>query len=109
VEVTVPGYETDLPELVPVLSRGKHRNPRRGACFMELASYLAGERWSDQPACFWTATASPRPRSRTLEEPQIETGKYQNNSDIHCQPCPELVPEEQNIHANHNGYQREHV
>ena len=39
------------PELVPVLSRGKHRNPRRGACFMELASYLAGERWSDRPAC----------------------------------------------------------
>ena len=40
-----------LPELVPVLSRGKHRSPRRGACFMELASYLAGERWSDHPAC----------------------------------------------------------
>jgi hypothetical protein len=47
----VPGYETDPPELVPLLSRGKHRNPRRGACFMELASYLAGERWSDHPAC----------------------------------------------------------
>ena len=47
----MPGYEADLPELVPVLSRGKHRNPRRGACFMELASYLAGERWSDHPAC----------------------------------------------------------
>ena len=45
------GYEADLPQLVPVLSRGKHRNPRRGACFMELASYLAGERWSDHPAC----------------------------------------------------------
>ena len=45
------GYESDLPQLVPVLSRGKHRNPRRGACFMELASYLAGERWSDHPAC----------------------------------------------------------
>ena len=45
------GYRTDPPELVPVLSRGKHRNPRRGACFMELASYLAGERWSDHPAC----------------------------------------------------------
>ncbi|CAN5894203.1 hypothetical protein BH20ACT6_BH20ACT6_02410 [soil metagenome] len=40
-----------LPELVPVLSRGKHRNPRKGACFMELASYLAGERWSDHPSC----------------------------------------------------------
>jgi len=38
-------------ELVPVLSRGKHRNPRKGACFMEYASYLAGERWSDHPAC----------------------------------------------------------
>jgi hypothetical protein len=47
----VPGYEADLPAMVPVLSRGKHRNPRRGACFMELASYLAGERWSDHPAC----------------------------------------------------------
>jgi hypothetical protein len=39
------------PTLLPVLSRGKHRNPRKGACFMELASYLAGERWSDHPAC----------------------------------------------------------
>jgi hypothetical protein len=39
------------PELMPVLSRGKHRNPRRGACFMEMASFLAGEPWSDQPEC----------------------------------------------------------
>ncbi len=39
------------PDLVPVLSRGKHRSPRRGACFMEFASYLAGERWSDHPSC----------------------------------------------------------
>ncbi|WP_433509022.1 hypothetical protein ACQP2T_34265 [Nonomuraea sp. CA-143628] len=38
-------------DLMPVLSRGRHRNPKRGACFMELASYLAGERWSDHPAC----------------------------------------------------------
>jgi len=45
------GYEAHPPELVPVLSRGKHRNPRRGGCFMEMASYLAGERWSDRPAC----------------------------------------------------------
>ena len=40
-----------VPEFMPVLSRGKHRNPRRGACFMEMASFLAGERWSDHPAC----------------------------------------------------------
>ena len=40
-----------LPALLPVLSRGKHRSPRKGACFMEFASLLAGERWSDHPAC----------------------------------------------------------
>jgi hypothetical protein len=39
------------PDLVPVLSRGKHRNARKGACFMEMASVLAGERWSDHPKC----------------------------------------------------------
>jgi hypothetical protein len=39
------------PDLMPVLSRGRHRNAKRGACFMEMASYLAGERWSDHPAC----------------------------------------------------------
>ncbi|HEX6077222.1 MAG TPA: hypothetical protein VFZ32_18420 [Micromonosporaceae bacterium] len=43
--------EFHVPELVPLLSRGKHRSPRKGACFMELASYLAGERWSDHPEC----------------------------------------------------------
>ena len=39
------------PDLFPILSPGKHRNPRTGACFMELGSLLAGERWSDHPAC----------------------------------------------------------
>jgi hypothetical protein len=39
------------PDLLPILSPGKHHNPRTGACFMELASLLAGERWSDHPAC----------------------------------------------------------
>src|SRR4029453_2243683 len=47
-----------LPDIVPVLSRGKHRSPRKGACFMELASYLAGERWSDHPACTHSLLAS---------------------------------------------------
>jgi hypothetical protein len=40
-----------VPELMPALARGKHRSPRQGACFMEMASFLAGERWSDHPAC----------------------------------------------------------
>jgi hypothetical protein len=39
------------PVVLPILSRGKHRSPRKGACFMEFASLLAGERWSDHPAC----------------------------------------------------------
>jgi hypothetical protein len=36
------------------LAKGRHRSPRLGACVMELASMLAGERFSDRPA-----TASP--------------------------------------------------
>jgi hypothetical protein len=50
--------DIQLPEVVPMLSRGKHRNPRKGACFMELASYLAGERWSDHPSCTHPLLAS---------------------------------------------------
>jgi len=42
---------SSVPDGVPVLSSGKHRSPRRGACFMEFASFLAGERWSDHPSC----------------------------------------------------------
>src|SRR3954471_15066272 len=45
-------------EFLPVLSAGKHRRPRSGACFMEFASYLAGERWSDHPACTHPLLAS---------------------------------------------------
>ena len=46
------------PDLMPVLSRGKHRNPKKGACFMELASFLAGESWSDHPSCTHSLLAS---------------------------------------------------
>src|SRR6476469_9404293 len=42
---------TSAPDGIPVLSRGKHRSARRGACFMEMASVLAGEPWSDAPKC----------------------------------------------------------
>ena len=44
-------HNAQPPDLFPILSPGKHRNPRTGACFMEFASLLAGERWSDHPAC----------------------------------------------------------
>ena len=39
------------PDFLPVLSRGRHRTPKQGACFMEMASTLAGEKWSDHPGC----------------------------------------------------------
>lgn len=39
------------PMLLPLLARGRHGAARNGACFMELASMLAGERWSDRPSC----------------------------------------------------------
>ncbi|MEO6533600.1 MAG: hypothetical protein ABIO06_08505 [Pseudolysinimonas sp.] len=42
---------TVIPDLVPTLSAGRHRSARKGACFMEFASFLAGERWSDHPRC----------------------------------------------------------
>lgn len=47
-----------VPGVMPVLSAGKHRSPRSGACFMEFASWLAGESWSDRPACTHPALAS---------------------------------------------------
>ncbi len=80
-------------DVMPLLSSGRHRSPRQGACFMEFASYLAGERWSDHPACTHPALAflarmtndctSNRARSRLAElipsviglngdEPQVE-------------------------------------
>src|ERR1700712_1619953 len=40
-----------VPDGLPVLSRGKHRNPTRGACFMEYTALLAGEPFSDAPTC----------------------------------------------------------
>lgn len=42
---------TGTEQFLPILSAGRHRNAKRGACFMEFASFLAGERWSDHPAC----------------------------------------------------------
>src|SRR4051794_4457138 len=39
------------PDSLPVLSAGKHRSARSGGCFMEIASFFAGERWSDHPKC----------------------------------------------------------
>ena len=41
-----------------------------------------------------------------LQKSQVERTEYQDNSYIHHQPFPEMVPEEQDIHADYNGYQQ---
>ncbi|MBC7292354.1 MAG: hypothetical protein H5T83_13610 [Actinotalea sp.] len=48
---TASAGAVDVPDALPVLSAGRHRTPRTGACFMEWASLLAGERFSDHPTC----------------------------------------------------------
>jgi hypothetical protein len=40
------------------LSAGKHSSPQDGACVMELASMLAGEQFTDHPACACPVIAS---------------------------------------------------
>jgi hypothetical protein len=57
-EVFMKPVQGTLPDVMPVLSRGKHRTPKSGGCFMEFASYLAGESWSDHPACTHPVLAS---------------------------------------------------
>ena len=44
-----------------------------------------------------------------LQEPEIERPEYQDNPDVHYQPPPEVVPEEQEVHTDHDGYQGDHV
>lgn len=41
----------NIPDGMPVLSAGAHSGPSEGACIMEYASVIAGEEWSDTPAC----------------------------------------------------------
>jgi hypothetical protein len=48
-------------------------------------------------------------RRLRFNEPQIERREHQDNSDVHHQPRPELVPEEHDVHADHDANQREHV
>lgn len=51
-------HTPQIPSILPILAAGRHRHPASGACFMEYASFLAGERWSDRPACTHPLLAS---------------------------------------------------
>jgi len=69
-----------MPDVMPVLSPGRHRNARKGACFMEFASYLAGERWSDHPACTHPTLAA---LARDVNDLSSDLGRARLTSLIH--------------------------
>jgi hypothetical protein len=54
-------------------------------------------------------TADRLRRSSTFQERQIECREYHDDPGVYQQPRPEVVPEEQDVHADHYGYQGEHV
>src|ERR1035437_10604245 len=58
--------------------------------------------------CRWLRSSGAS-RSCSLQEPQIERREHQDNPDVYHQALPEPMPEEQDVHADHDGYQREHV
>jgi hypothetical protein len=70
----------DLPGGVPILSAGRHRTPRQGACFMEYASYLAGERWSDHPECTHPVVAAV---ARDVNDLSSDLGRTRLTEFIH--------------------------
>src|SRR6185437_7654326 len=65
-----------------------------------------------QPRSGPRSAARPSARrrySRTLQEPQIERREHHDDADVHYQALPEVVPEEQDVRADHDGDHREHV
>ncbi len=51
---------------LPSLARGRHPWSRRRGCLMEVASVLAGERWSDHPRCAHPVVAAAARRVNDL-------------------------------------------
>src|SRR5690349_6978601 len=46
--------------------------------------------------------------SATFAESEVESPEHEDEADVHCQPCPELVPEEQHIYRDNRGCQDEY-
>jgi hypothetical protein len=55
----------DIPDFMPIPAKGWHQTPKSGACIMEMASFLAGETWSDRPRCVDSLLAGV---SRTIND-----------------------------------------
>ena len=50
--------DLSLLDRFPSFASGAHSSPDEGACIMEAVSYIAGEPWSDHPACVCPAIAA---------------------------------------------------
>ncbi|MGW6929374.1 hypothetical protein ACWGE0_04855 [Lentzea sp. NPDC054927] len=57
---------------VPRLAKGWHQTPADGCCLMELTSLLAGEVWSDRPACVHPVLACV---ARCVNDQSTEDGR----------------------------------
>lgn len=47
----------NIPDFMPTLSHGGHRDPKQGACVMEMVSFITGEKWTDHPRTVHSALA----------------------------------------------------
>jgi hypothetical protein len=79
---------------------------RAGGCVRPATRQLPSTRRSAGPAVPARVT---RLESRTLQQPQVERREHQDDPDVHHQSLPEPVPEEQDVHADHDGHHHEHV
>ena len=43
------------------------------------------------------------------EKSKVESCEHQDDANVHCQPFPQMVSEEQNIYTDYDGYHRHHV
>jgi hypothetical protein len=46
---------------------------------------------------------------QSAPEDEIERRKHKDDADIGYQPLPELMPEEQDVHGDHDSHQSEHA
>jgi hypothetical protein len=58
----------------------------------------------------WIDATKRRPELlRSSQEPEPERREHEDDADVHQQAFPEVVPEEEDVHADHDGDQRQHV
>lgn len=105
-----------IPEWVPVLGSGSHGNAQEGACFMELASYLADEPWSDQPKCANSAMTAisvnvndtvdddDRQRLLPLVPRVIGTSQWDHNEEVFDGMVTWLHEWHEKIHTVNDGH-----